>query len=393
MHRRFPVAHTGAAGYTRLLAVLSALTVLLAACGGSADDAADEAAGDTAGDDAAAAESDPVSGETSAVDETSGSDNGSAGGAAAELPPGWPDLLDELRCADTGVGQFPRTVAHDDGETVIESEPRRVVSIEGTTSLDVLLLMGVTPAAAGANYEDPLRIAPWQAVLTTGDRAAPGFDLIRKRPEVNIEQIAAADPDLIVSQSGWIEDIRGQVEAIGAPIVIFDWSDEVAATDWRDSVRIVGEAVGRDACVDEIIGEVEAKIAETREAVAGAGTAQQSFTVVTVGDGYIAYHGERDPIGQALHDEIGLELAPSDGGQTEFAVETAGEVLVGDTILAFDYGESLPFDRSFLEEPTVTGVADRFVVMPEVVSNAGYYPSALGRYLWLDWFAERFGAG
>jgi iron complex transport system substrate-binding protein len=311
------------------------------------------------------------------------------GAGAAELPDGWAELLDELRCSDTTVGEFPRAVEHDGGSTTLDDPPERVVSIEGTTSLDMLLLMGVTPAAGGADYEDPFRIAPWQAALTNGDREAPGFDLIAKRPEVNIEQIAGAQPDLIISQSGWIEDILAPVEAIGAPIVVFDWTDD--KVDWRDNVRIVGEAVGRDACVDEIISKVEDKIDETRTAIESAGGADDVFTVVTVGDGYIAYHGANDPIGKAIQDDLGLTLEPADGSQTEFGVELAESVLLGDHILAFDFGENFPFDETFLEEPTVRDVADRFVLMEETVSNAGYYPSALGYYMWLDWFAQEFG--
>ncbi|MFT3851782.1 MAG: ABC transporter substrate-binding protein [Ilumatobacteraceae bacterium] len=298
-------------------------------------------------------------------------------------------MLNDLRCSDTSTGTFPRTVVHDGGETTITSEPERVVSIEGTTSLDMLLLMGVMPAAAGADYEDPFRVAPWQAVLTNGDREAPGFALVPKRPEVNVEAIAAAHPDLIISQSGWLKTVAEQVESLGVPTVVFDWSAD--KTDWRDNVRIVGEAVGRDQCVAEIVGKVEAKIAETRAALEASGVADDSFTVITNVEGYLAYHGALDTIGKALTEDLGLQLTPSDGSQTEFTVETAESILVGDHILAFDYGDSAALLESFLQQPTVRNVAGRFVVMPEAVSNAGYYPSALGYYMWLDWMAKTFG--
>jgi ABC-type Fe3+-hydroxamate transport system substrate-binding protein len=367
------MSHPPRPGHALLGAAL-ALSVAVASSCGSDDGGAGASAGQPSASQPAASEESMPAAESA---------------AAAELPAGWVELLDELRCSDTTVGEFPRTVEHDGGSTTLDAPPQRVVSIEGTTSLDMLLLMGVTPAAAGADYQDPFRIAPWQAVLTNGEREAPGFGLIAKRPEVNIEQIAGARPDLIISQSGWIEDILASVEEIGAPIVVFDWTDDKA--DWRDNVRIVGEAVGRDACVDEIVAKVEAKIEETRAAIENAGGADDSFTVVTVGDGYIAYHGARDPVGKAIQDDLGLTLDPADGSQTEFGVELAESVLLGDHILAFDFGDGFPFDQTFLEEPTVRDVADRFVLMEETVSNAGYYPSALGYYMWLDWFAEQFG--
>jgi iron complex transport system substrate-binding protein len=351
------------------LAVAVSLAVVVGAC-----------SGDDSGDNDSPAPS---------VSDTTGTAIDDA--VAGEMPDGWVELLEELRCSDTTIGEFPRTVAHDAGETELAEAPERVVSIEGTTSLDMMLLMGVTPAAAGADFEDPFRIAPWQAALTNGDREAPGFDLIAKRPEVNLEQIAQAQPDLVISQSGWLEEIEDEVRATGAPIVVFDWTDEV--TDWRNNVRIVGESVGRDNCVEEIIATVESKIDETRAALEASGVADDSFTVITNGEGYLAYHGELDHIGKSLARELGIELTPADGSGTEFAVETAESILTGDHILAFDYGDGFPFLDSFLEEPTVRGVADRMVIMPEAVSNAGYYPSALGTYLWLDWMIDTFGPG
>jgi len=364
---------------TRLLApVLAVVLVGAAACGSS---------------DSATTPTSPAATDPAEATSPSGGDaptgDVATSPAAAELPDGWVELLDDLRCTDTTVGAFPRTVTHDAGTTDLESPPERVVSIEGTTSLDMLLLMGVTPAAAGADYEDPFRVAPWQAVLTNGDREVPGFDLIAKRPEVNVEQIAGARPDLVISQSGWLEDVEDEVRTISPSVVVFDWTDD--KTDWRDNVRIVGEAVGRDQCVEEIVATVEDEIADTRAALEASGVADDTFTVITNGDGYLAYHGGLDTIGKALSEDLGLTVVPADGSQTEFAVETAESILTGEHILAFDYGDSFPFEVSFLEQPTVRDVADRFVVMPEAVSNAGYYPSALGYYLWLDWMIDTFG--
>lgn len=377
-----PVTRAAAVG-----AIGAVLGVFAAACGETTPNGALNGTSAPSAEHTATSAVDATATAT-AADTPDGAGGTTGGAAAAELPDGWVELLGELRCTDTSVGAFPRTVVHDGGETELASEPQRVVSIEGTTSVDLMLLMGVTPAAAGADYNDPLRVSPWQAVLTTGDRAAPGYDLIVKRPEVNLEQLAGSRPDVIISQSGWIEDIRPAVEAIGAPIVVFDWTDE--KTDWRDNVRIVAETIGRNACATEIVEKVEAKIAETRAALEASGAADDTFTIITNGEDYLAYHGALDTIGKAITEDLGLRLAPADGSQTEFAVETAESILTGDHVLAFDYGD-FPFVDSFLGQPTVRDVADRIEVMPSSVSDAGYYPSALGYYLWLDWFAETYG--
>lgn len=299
-------------------------------------------------------------------------------------------MLDELRCDDPSVGEFPRTVAHDGGEAVIEAEPTRVVSIEGTTSLDLLLLMGVTPAAAGGDEEGPA-MYDWQAYLAGGTPEEPGFPLIEKRPEVNVEAIAAARPDLVISQSGWLEGIEDQIADLGVPVIVFSWSGDEEPPDWRNNVRIVAEAVGRDACAEEIIASVEAAAVETRAALEAAGTDDDTFAAVTALEGYLAFHGTADPIGITLAEELALELVPADGAQTEFSLERAGEVLAADHVLVLDF-QGDGFVERFLEEPTVAPAAERVNVLEPELAGAANYPSTLGLRLFLDDLAGRYGS-
>lgn len=350
---------------TRLLAALVPLALVAAACGDDDDTAASGTTESTQAD--AASEETPADG--------------------VDLPEGWADLLDEMRCEDRTVGEFPRTVVHDAGETTIEAEPERIVSIEGTTSLDLLLLMGITPAAAGGDAEGPA-VLSWQAHLAGGTPADPGFDLVDKRPEVNVEAIAAARPDLIISQSGWLEDIEPRLRELGVPIVVFEWGDD--APDWRNNARIVAEAVGRDACDDEIIAAVEDGIAEAKEALEASGAAEKTYGAFTSLEGYTAYHGEKDPIGLTLQEELGLTLVPSDGSQTEFSVEQAGEVLTADVLFNLDFYDD-GSTEAFLEQPTVRPIADRVEVLDPDVAGVAYYPSPLGVRLFVHELQQRFG--
>jgi iron complex transport system substrate-binding protein len=370
------VSHTHALARRRSLrAGALALTAVaaLAACGGAAE------AGSEATDDPAAA------GEESAVQASQGAE----AAAQAGIPAGWASILDDLRCDDTTVGEFPRTVVHDGGETTIEAEPQRIVSIEGTTSLDLLLLMGVTPAAAGGDSDGPA-VLPWQAYLSGGTPEDPGYPLVVKRPEVNIEQVAAARPDLVISQSGWLEGIEEEIEALGVPVVVFEWGGSGEAPDWRNNVRIVAEAVGRDGCADDIVGSVEAAVEDTRASLEAAGADEGTWGAFVALEGYTAYYGADDPIGQTLAGELGLDLVPADGAQTEFSLENASEVLVADRLLATDfYGDGSL--EAFLAEPVVAPAADRVTALPPDLSGAAYYPSALGLRLFLDHLKETYG--
>jgi iron complex transport system substrate-binding protein len=354
----------------RVLPLALAGALALAACGsgGATDDPSPAAAAtppaSAAGDTTAAAE-------------------------AAGIPTDWAPLLDDLRCDDTAVGEFPRTVAHAQGETVVEAEPTRVLSIEGTTSLDLLLLLGVTPVAAGADV-DNTAVYPWQAYLAGGTPEDPGFELLQKRPEVNVEQVAAARPDLVISQTGWLDGIQEEIEALGVPVITFEWGETGEPPDWRDNVRVVAEAVGRDACVDEVVATVETAAADTRAALEASGAADGTWGAFTAIEGYTAYYGAGDPIGQTLADELGLELVPADGTQTEFSLENASSVLVADRLLATDfYADGAT--EAFLEEPVVAPVADRVEVLGPDLSGAAYYPSAVGQRLFLDHLKETYG--
>jgi ABC-type Fe3+-hydroxamate transport system substrate-binding protein len=328
------------------------------------------------------------SGSDAAVPAPTTGQEGGGTTSQVDLPEGWAPVLDELRCDDTTVGEFPRTVVHDAGETVLEAPPQRVVSIEGTTSLDLLLLMGVTPAAAGGDNDRAVpAVFGWQAYLAGGTERDPGFDVFAKRPEVNVEAIAAARPDLIISQSGWLEDIEPRLRDLGVPIVVFAWDD---APDWRNNVRIVAEAVGRDQCADEIVGTVEAAIDDTRGSLEASGAADRTYSAFLAAEDYHVYYGAEDPIGITLQEELGLDLVPNDGAQTEFSVETAGDVLVGDVLLATDF-DGDGYLQQFLASPTMAPIADRVAVLDPTLAGAAYYPSAVGLRLFLDFLEQRFG--
>jgi iron complex transport system substrate-binding protein len=361
----------------RPIVVAITAAAVLTACG----------AGEPTGDAADAAAVSPAAGDASAPP---AGEQGDSDVEQAGIREGWAPLLDDLRCDDTAVGKFPRTVVHDGGETTIEAEPQRVVSIEGTTSLDLLLLMGVAPAAAGGDSDGPA-VLPWQAYLSGGTPEDPGYPVVVKRPEVSIEQIAAARPDLIISQTGWLQGIEEEIAALGVPVVAFEWGDSGEAPDWRNNVRIVAEAVGRDACADQIVGSVESAIDDTRASLEAAGADQDTWGAFIAMDGYTAYYGADDPIGQTLAGELGLDLVPADGAQTEFSLENASEVLVADRLLATDFYADGGLE-TFLAEPVVAPAAGRVTALPPDLSGAAYYPSALGLRLFLDHLEETYGA-
>src|SRR5690606_11386452 len=115
---------------------------------------------------------------------TSGSSTGSATAPSTGRPAA-PDT--------PGDGVFPVTVEHAFGATTIEAEPQRVVSI-GFAEHDNILALGVTPVAVRDWYgNQPFATWPWAQ-----DELGDAEPEVLPSAELNFEQIATLDPDVII---------------------------------------------------------------------------------------------------------------------------------------------------------------------------------------------------
>lgn len=155
---------------------------------------------------------------------------------------------------------FPVTIEHAFGETTVEAEPARVVSI-GFTDHDVLLALGVEPVAIRKWYGDYEYVWPW-AESALGDlkpTLLPSTDL-------NFEQIAGLRPDLIIGQYIGLEPDQYETLAKIAPTIAQPREFPSFGAPWQIMTRNIGLAVGRSAEADRLIAEVEQRFADARAA-------------------------------------------------------------------------------------------------------------------------------
>ena len=154
---------------------------------------------------------------------------------------------------------FPVTIEHAYGSTEIPEEPQRVVSL-GYTEQDAILAFGVVPVAVRYAFgpEDDV-FFPW------ADEAAGDADPeILPRAEVDPEQVAALEPDLIMAvTAGLTEDEYDTLSAI-APTVVQPEEFTAFGTPWQDQTRITGQALGQEERAEELIADVEAQIEQVR---------------------------------------------------------------------------------------------------------------------------------
>lgn len=209
---------------------------------------------------------------------------------------------------------FPVTIDHALGSTTVPSQPERVVTI-GWASHDTVLALGVTPVGIAedgwAGGENGL--LPWtdDAITRTGQtigEVGSGADVsvFSDSPELNIEQIAALDPDLILATySGITQEQFDQLNKL-APTVAYPETPWLVS--WQDQTLINGKALGLEDEAAELIRTTEESIF-----AAGAEHAPLLGTnfafIYAQDDGTVGVYLPGDPRVDLL---IGLGMTPAD---------------------------------------------------------------------------------
>ncbi|WP_373209880.1 iron-siderophore ABC transporter substrate-binding protein [Allofournierella massiliensis] len=158
-------------------------------------------------------------------------------------------------------GAYPITISHAYGETVIESKPENIVTLEWGNQ-DTVLALGVVPvgvSAANYGYITEHHLHEWtdQAFAKLGENSPNVFD---DTDGFDYEAISDAAPDVILAAySGMTEEEYETLSAI-APVVPFK---EVAwKTNWREQTLQNAEGMGMKAEGEALVADVEELIAK-----------------------------------------------------------------------------------------------------------------------------------
>ncbi len=137
-------------------------------------------------------------------------------------------------------GVFPRTVRHQNGETVIPAAPKRI-AIVSTGQLDAVLTLGIVPAGAtrveGGTLYGPYLAAKFPDLRGQLDAMAD----LGTRANQDIEAIAQLHPDLILMNNTIVkQDTYAQFSRI-APTVV----TRGTGLNWKVDFLLIASAVGR----------------------------------------------------------------------------------------------------------------------------------------------------
>lgn len=196
--------------------------------------------------------------------------------------------------AVTGETVYPLTVQDDFGQEVtFDKEPEKVVSLSPANT-EILFALEASDKIAGrtdyCNYPEEAA-----QVESIGDYNAP-----------NIEKIISLSPDLVLATDFISDDVRAQIEATGAKVMVFTATDIPTV---QDEIIRVGQILNVNDQAAAITGDMQKKYEALKEKTAGAKTKKSVF--VDIGDYYSS--GDGSLLGTMLTDINADNIAAGTG--------------------------------------------------------------------------------
>ncbi|MEN6669055.1 iron-siderophore ABC transporter substrate-binding protein [Psychrobacter sp. B38] len=143
-----------------------------------------------------------------------------------------------------------RTVKHALGETVIDGQPKRVVSLfQGAT--DTLVALGVEPVGVVESWAQK----PMYSYLRP---QLKNVTYVGLETQPSLEDIALLKPDLIIASRYRSEKIYGILSQIAPTIAL----EEVY--DFRQTLKTTGKALGKEDKANQLLTDWQKRIIETR---------------------------------------------------------------------------------------------------------------------------------
>lgn len=144
---------------------------------------------------------------------------------------------------------FPRTVQHFRGATNIESQPQRVVTLDNSYADAVLLLE--SPLVGFVDYRG--QGLPDYLGDARTEYAADAVS-VGKVSDASLEKVAQLEPDLILSAE--VRDGKNYEALSALAPTVFSQS---TGPTWKDNIRLVAQALGKEDLAERKIGEYEAR--------------------------------------------------------------------------------------------------------------------------------------
>ncbi|WP_168120063.1 iron-siderophore ABC transporter substrate-binding protein [Paenibacillus sp. HB172176] len=235
----------------------------------------------------------------------SGTNTNAGTGASSSAAPETTSATSEESAKEQGDVQYPITIKHALGETVIESKPERVVTISWANQ-DIVLALGVVPVGfSEANYGviDGSRLLPWtKAKLDELGTTEP--NLFHDTDGLDFEAISDANPDVILAAYSGITQEEYDILTQIAPVVAYQTAPWVAS--WREQVLYDAMGMGMQAEGEQLIKDTENLIQEKLAAYPELKGKTAAFAYISPADlSSLSIYAPGDPRGDFLN-ELGM---------------------------------------------------------------------------------------
>ncbi|MBS8265931.1 iron-siderophore ABC transporter substrate-binding protein [Mesobacillus boroniphilus] len=234
------------------------------------------------------------------------------------------------------------TVEHAMGTATLEKTPEKVVILtnEGT---EALLALGVTPVGAVQSWTGD----PWYDHIADEMK---DVQVVGVESQVNVEAIAALQPDLIIGNKMRQEDIYEQLKAI-APTVFA----EDLRGNWKNNFELYAKAVNKEEKGKEVLAAYDQRIEDLKEKLGDKVNMEVSMVRFMAGDVRI-YH--KDSFSGVILEQIGL-ARPESQDQDDFAEKGVTKERIpamdGDILFYFTYdegdGKATEVEKEWIEDP------------------------------------------
>ncbi|MDD9310379.1 ABC transporter substrate-binding protein [Cytobacillus firmus] len=234
------------------------------------------------------------------------------------------------------------TVEHAMGTTKLDKAPEKVVILtnEGT---EALLSLGVTPVGAVQSWTGD----PWYDHIADDMK---DVQVVGTESEVNVEAIAALEPDLIIGNKMRQEKIYDQLNDI-APTVFA----ETLRGDWKENFELYAKALNKEEEGKKVLADYDSRIEEIKTSLGDKLNQEVSIVRFMAGDVRI-YH--KDSFSGVILDQIGL-ARPESQNVDDFAEVNATKERIpamdGDVLFYFTYetgdGEANKLAKEWIEDP------------------------------------------
>jgi iron complex transport system substrate-binding protein len=243
------------------------------------------------------------------------------------------------------------------------------VATEGRRDLDIALALGLPLVGFPRDGETPDAVPRFDAELTAAEDA--GAEQLFLRNEINIEAIAAKDPDLILGRDEDLVELP-ELADVAAVLPLGSVSSD---RDWQDDLAVVAEATGTQDVAQQVLARYEARLEEVRTAHADV-LSSRVLMAATSDDGGMSLSGSR--LAVRVLSDLGATFSPAmaavvPDGETDYSLENVQDATVDADLFVLVANDDEA--RDLLASPTYATVPalaqGKYVLVDKYVNEGG----------------------